>query len=135
MSGIPPEVARKLSLIIPMLGSDRDNEVLAAVGRIKSALTNERLDLNDLGKAVEELSKPAPRFRSWQEPLDPVKPRKSQKQIELERWSDLIWWCIGRPVFTTKRERDALYEASALVDQRERLPNARQAAWLLALEG
>jgi hypothetical protein len=45
-----PKLVDRLSKLIPMLGSDKDFEVLAARGRIRSALASEKLDFHDLTK-------------------------------------------------------------------------------------
>ena len=52
-----PALATKVSRILPLLGSDRDGEVLAAVAALRRTLSTARLDLNDL---AAELLHPAP---------------------------------------------------------------------------
>jgi hypothetical protein len=47
-----PKLVDRLSKLIPMLGSDKDFEVLAARGRLRSALASEKLDFHDLAKRL-----------------------------------------------------------------------------------
>src|SRR5436305_12965781 len=70
MSTLPAIIARKITLLIPLLASDKDGEVLGTVNALRRVLDGAGLDLHDLAAAIESPPLPqwtAPQTRpSWQ---------------------------------------------------------------------
>ncbi len=79
------EIAPKLSKLFPLLGSDKDGEVLAAVGAIRRMLRAHNLDLHDLAKAITATPQPTHSFRRTPPP-SPTAPTPSAM-------ADAIWRC------------------------------------------
>src|SRR5438132_583253 len=64
MSTLPAIVARKIALLIPLLGSDKDGEVLGTVNALRRVLDGADLDLHDLAAVIE--SPPLPQWTTRQ---------------------------------------------------------------------
>ncbi len=47
-----PQLCKKLSKLLPLLGSDKDGEVIAAARAINHALASEKFDLHDLAASL-----------------------------------------------------------------------------------
>ena len=53
MTTLPSLITPTLGKLIPMLGSDKDGEVLAAVNAIARTLKSNKLDWHDLARAID----------------------------------------------------------------------------------
>lgn len=90
---------QKLAKVIPLLGSDKQGEVLAAVAGIQRVLESTGASLHDLARAIERLSgikttlaadveAEAKRYREATR-SSPAKPRDDPRDFQRHGWSNL----------------------------------------------
>jgi hypothetical protein len=104
-----PKLADRLSKLLPLLASDKDFEVLAARGRIRSALASEKLDFHDLTKRLcsgQSSGFDASNFADWAADL-------VRREAERERERD-----------ADNKRRDAEREAYERAAEAERVKRA-----------
>jgi hypothetical protein len=103
----------KLGKLIRLLGSDKDGEVLAAVGALRRALRADGRDLHDLADAVALGLKP-----STIPALSPTPARRPQSRPawappdpDLDNWESMAWYAHFHRwrLRTEQRERVADY--------------------------
>ena len=78
MNALAP-ISPKLGNLIPLLGSDKDGEVVAAARAICRTLRGSGLDLHDLAELVRKASNPSHSGRQDEGPQD---------------WERAIRWCL-----------------------------------------
>ncbi|KLK90736.1 hypothetical protein AA309_23790 [Microvirga vignae] len=112
-------IAPKLSKLIPMLATDHDGEVVAAVRAIGRTLNGAGMDFHNLVEALCQ--------------HNPVTYAPPPSEKEPETWSEIAIWCRNRD------GGDLSYkERKFVVDMIHRTatgyePTEKQAAWLRAI--
>jgi hypothetical protein len=108
MTAPSSSLSRKLAKLVPMLSSDRDGEVLAAVRAISGALASEGLDWHDLSSVLST------EFAKRQSISSAIAPPAS---FDLMSHQERRAWCdaLMRADFTTPYERSRVADIANTV--------------------
>jgi hypothetical protein len=85
-----PDIAPKLAKLIPLLGSDRDGEVVAAARGIVRALATTGLDLHDFAKMATKTAEPGRPFT-----IDDIKSAYKEQEVVRWPWQDAAMECLN----------------------------------------
>lgn len=112
MGSLITMAAPKLSKLIPLLGSDKAGEVVAAASAIGRALKASGADWHDLAKWVSS---------------PPTIPTRHQRPAD--DWQEMARFCWRHAHRLNQRERDFVEDMTAWSDE----PSDKQLAWLKAI--
>jgi hypothetical protein len=107
------QIDTKIGKLIRLLGSDKDGEVLAAVGALRRALRADGRDLHDLADAVALGLKPSTTPASSPTPArrPQSRPAWAPPDPDLDNWESMAWYAHFHRwrLRTEQRERVADY--------------------------
>ena len=110
---LPPKVA----LLIPMLGSDQDGEVIGAARAIERTLKAVGCDWHDLVKIIRS------------SPVEPVQPQPAEP---VRTQYDVAKWCAGHAYRLSERERIFVNDMVSRLTWNG-TATEKQTAWLRAI--
>lgn len=127
---------KRLTLLIPMLGSDKDGEVVASVRQIAKALAAEGKDFHDLVRMLSQ--EPTVVYQTVFRDRPEPKPNASRrKQWDFGGQADGDWiekadFCEAHLGLLSEREAEFVQDMTRKL-RRYGDPTERQASWLDAI--
>lgn len=134
-------VVSRIAVLVPSLGRDNDNEVVAAVRAIGASLKAEKLDFHDLARALAGLGKreEAPPVQPQPWSPSPTPPgsgtwyaRYSAQEANSDR-ERAAWLNAYGDLHLTERERDFVRDLAGRLARYGGRATPRQADWLESL--